>query len=101
MPMFHRGSLRCALLGPVAAVALGALVGPATAQDGAKPPAAPETPPDAPRPTLVIYDEATGVKSKPFQPSGFMPDGNGISYRPDWETSPHSGATCIKIRFQL
>jgi hypothetical protein len=51
------------------------------------------------RKTLPVYEEADNMNKYFWTPSGWMPDGNGISFRENFEEKPHSGNTCIKLGY--
>lgn len=47
--------------------------------------------------TVVVWDEAATQADRPWQPSGWMPDGGGISMRTECTDKPQSGETCIEV----
>ena len=51
------------------------------------------------RASLSVYEEAENASSYLWQPSGEMPDGEGIELNPGFEENCHQGSTCIKTGF--
>ncbi len=53
--------------------------------------------------SVIIYDEQPAQGARYWIPSGWMPDGGGISFNDSFEGDnylrPHSGRTCIKFGF--
>jgi hypothetical protein len=50
--------------------------------------------------TLPVYDEASNEYKYPWKPSGWMPDGQGISFQSNFNENCHSGKTCIKLGYR-
>ena len=53
--------------------------------------------------SVIIYDEQPALGVRYWSPSGWMPDGGGISFNDSFEgdknVKPNSGKTCIKFGF--
>ncbi len=55
--------------------------------------------PNAFQPFLVYADK--GTRMNHFVPSGFMPDGQCLTFNDTWKENCHSGSTCIKIVYDV
>ena len=53
------------------------------------------------RASLPVYEEAENAPSYLWQPSGWMPDGQGIALNANFEENCHEGKTCIEIGFNV
>ena len=51
------------------------------------------------RASLPVYEEAENAPSYIWQPSGWMPNGQGIALNSDFEENCHQGKTCIAAVF--
>lgn len=52
------------------------------------------------RNVLPVYDEAKNEDKYPWKPTGWMPDGQGISFRSNFKDNCHSGNTCIRLGYK-
>lgn len=53
------------------------------------------------RTSLPVYEEAENATSYLWQPSGWMPDGQGIALNANFEENCHESKTCIEIGFNI
>ena len=49
--------------------------------------------------SMIIYKEYQNIDSYPWVKGEIMPNGDGISFQTNSRNKPHSGSTCLKIRY--
>lgn len=54
----------------------------------------------AKRETLPVYEESENMHKYLWLPSGWMPNGQGISFQENSKENPHNGNTCIKVGYK-